>query len=90
VAEQDSVDVPEPPVILVGVSEQVKPVCATLVRLTVPVNPLRGVTVIVDDAAVPVVVLTGLGLAVIVKSLTAKLTVVEAELVPLVPVTVTT
>ena len=55
-----------------------------------PVNPLTGVMVIVEDADTPVVVLTGLGLAVIVKSRTAKLTVVEDELLPLVPVIVTT
>jgi len=69
---------------------QVRPACGVSVRLTVPVNPLTGVMVIVEDADTPVVVLTGLGLAVIVKSRTAKLTVVEDELLPLVPVIVTT
>ena len=73
-----------------GLIVQLKPLCGVSVRLTVPVNPLTGVIVIVDDADTPVVVLTGLGLAVIVKSRTAKLTVVEDELLPLVPVIVTT
>ena len=83
-------EVPEPPVTVVGLMVQVRPACGVSVRLTVPVNPLTGVMVIVEDADTPVVVLTGLGLALIVKSRTAKLTVVEDELVPLVPVTVTT
>lgn len=44
-------DVPEPPLILVGLNEAVRPGDATAVRLTVPVNPLIDVMVI---AAVPV------------------------------------
>ncbi len=45
--------------------------------------------VIVEDAAVFVTALTAVGLAEMVKSWTVKVTVVDAELVPLVPVTVT-
>jgi hypothetical protein len=42
---------------------------------TVPVNPFTGATVIVDDAAVPTVVVTAVGLAATVKSWTVKVTV---------------
>lgn len=70
---------------------QVKlPVVAT-VRATVPVNPFTGATVIVEEAAVPAVVVTEVGLAVTVKSAVATLTVNVAvcDSVPLVPVMVT-
>ena len=56
---------------LAGVRVQVKPAGETaLVRATVPVNPLSGATVIVEVAAVPTVVVTEVGLAVIEKSVT--------------------
>jgi hypothetical protein len=48
---QDTVAVPEPPVMLLGViAPQVKPAGAESVRETVPVNPPTGDTVIVDVA----------------------------------------
>ena len=50
---------------------QVRPAGDTaLVRATVPVNPLTGATVIVEVAAVPAVVVTNVGAAVTVKSVT--------------------
>jgi hypothetical protein len=46
-----------------------------LVNATVPVNPFTGPTVIVEVAAVPAVVVTLVGEAVIVKSVTVTVTV---------------
>jgi len=46
-----------------------------LASATVPVNPFTGATVIVEDAAVPTVVVTEVGLAATVKSWTMKITV---------------
>jgi hypothetical protein len=75
---------------LVGVNVHVNPAGDTeLVSATVPVKPLTGATVIVDVAAVPAVVVTEVGLAVIVKSFGVKVTVAEWDRVALVPVTVT-
>jgi hypothetical protein len=90
VAVQDRVEVPEP-VTLVGARVQVIPVAGltVAVKLTTPVNPLTAVTVIVEVPAWLVLTATLVGLAAMVKSWTMKVTVVEAELVPLVPVTVT-
>ena len=67
-----SVLVPEPPVMLVGLTEQVSPVEGetVVVRATVPVKPLTRATVIVDIAFTPGVVLTVVGLADIWKSTT--------------------
>ena len=61
----------------------------TEVRATVPVNPLTGVTVIVEVAVPPELAAMLVGLAVTVKSVTVTVTVAEWESVPLVPVTVT-
>lgn len=56
---------------LLGVRVQVNPEGDTDdVRATVPVKPSTGVTVIVEVAAVPAVVVTAVGLAVTVKSVT--------------------
>src|SRR6266516_1099743 len=57
---------------LVGLTEQVSPVVGEtlVVSATVPVNPLTGMTVIMDVAATPGVVFTVVGFAVIVKSTT--------------------
>ena len=75
---------------LLGVSVQVSPAGETPdVGATVPVNPLTGATVIVEVAAVPTVVVTAVGLAATVKSVTLKVTVAVAELAPFVAVTVT-
>jgi len=67
-----SVLVPEPPVVLVGLTEQVSPVAGetVVVRATVPVKPLSGAIVIVDIALTPGVVFTVVGLADIWKSTT--------------------
>jgi len=52
-----------------GVRVQVRPAGETVeVRATVPVKPLIGATVIVEDAAVPATVVTVVGLAVTLKS----------------------
>jgi hypothetical protein len=65
----DKVDVPDPPVIVVGVSLQARLVeFVATARVTVPVNPFSGATVIVDVPAVPVVTETVVGLAEMVKS----------------------
>jgi hypothetical protein len=63
---------------LAGVRVQVRPVAGEieLVSVTVPVKPLTGATVIVDVAAVPVIVVTDVGLAATVKSVTVYVTVV--------------
>ena len=56
---------------LAGVKVQVKPAGETeLVSATVPVNPFTGATVMVEAAAVLTVVVTAVGLAATVKSLT--------------------
>jgi hypothetical protein len=61
---------------LAGVKVQVKPAGETDdVSATVPVNPFTGATVIVEVAAVPAVVVTAVGLAVTVKSVTVTVTV---------------
>ena len=75
-------------VTLVGLmAPQVRFVGTVSVRLTVPVNPLRAVTVIVEVADTPA--LTGAGeVAEMLKSRTVKVAVVECERVPLVPVIV--
>ncbi len=68
----------------------VRPAGATEeVKVTVPVKPWRGATVIVDVAAVPAVVVTLIGLAVTEKSRTVNVTVALWLVPPLVPVTVT-
>jgi len=73
-----------------GVRVHVRPAGDTeLVRATVPVKPLTGATVMVEVAAVPTVVVTDVGLAVTVKSLTVTVTVAVRVREPLVPVTVT-
>jgi len=93
VPEQDKVEVPEPPVILVGLRVHVRPAGVTAeVSATVPVKPLMGATMIVEVAVAPERIVTLVGLAVIEKScgaLTVTVTVAERDSVPLVPVTVT-
>ena len=75
---------------LAGVRVHVSPAGETAdVSATVPVNPLTGATVIVEVAAVLTVVVTAVGLAATVKSVTLKVTVAVAELAPFVAVTVT-
>ena len=61
---------------LEGVRVQVRPAGETdEVRATVPVNPFTGATVIVEAAAVLTVVVTAVGAAATVKSVTATVTV---------------
>jgi hypothetical protein len=86
----ESVEVPEPPVTLVGerVHERLVEFVAT-VRLTVAEKPWSGATVRVEVPATPTVVLTVVGLAVSVKSCTVTVTVAVWVNDPLVPVTVT-
>ena len=74
------------PVIVDGVS-----VHAALLaeRLTMPAKPFKPVTVTVEVPGALTFTVTDVGLAVIVKSWTMKVTVAECEIVPLVPVTVT-
>ena len=63
-----SVDVPEPPVILVGLTAAVRPALGLVVRVTVPVNPLTGDTVIVAVPDAPALIVMDVVLALIVKS----------------------
>src|SRR6266581_1712289 len=76
-----------------GVSVHVRPAGATvLVRVTVPVKPLTGATVMVEVAATPTFTLALVGLAVTVKSgmATLNVTVMLWDSAAFVPVTVTT
>jgi len=59
------------------------------VKVTIPLKPLRAVTVMVEVPATPAFAVTVVGLAEMVKSWTRKMTVVDAVLLPLVPFTVT-
>src|SRR5438876_2270656 len=79
-----------PKTTLAGLRVHVRPAGETVaVRATVPVNPLTGVTVMVDDPEPPDAKLMLVGLAVTVKSRTVTVTVAEWVRAPLVPVTVT-
>jgi hypothetical protein len=67
--ETDSVDVPDPPLTDVGLSESVSPVTEPLLRLTVPPKPFRGEMVMVTFCVDPPEVTTKeFTLAEIVKS----------------------
>jgi hypothetical protein len=63
--------VPEP-VTLVGVRVQANPVAGLMldVKLTIPLKPLRAVTVMTEVPATPALTVTVVGLAEIVKSWT--------------------
>ena len=78
--EHESVEVwLAPRTMLDGLSVQVIPAGETvLVRVTVPVNPFTGATVMIEVAAVPTVVVTVAGLADTVKSVTMNVHVVVA------------
>jgi len=67
----DSVEVPEP-VTPVGVSVHVRPVAGLMLdaMFTIPLKPLRAVTVIVEVPATPALAVTVVGLAEMVKSWT--------------------
>ena len=62
-----SVEEPEPPVMLVGLSVAVSPADGLAVRATVPLKPLIGATVIVEVAVAPALKVRLVGLAVMVK-----------------------
>jgi len=62
------VDVPEPPVMLVGLRVAVRPADGLAVRATVPVNPLVGETIIVDVVVSPAFTVSVVGAAAMVKS----------------------
>jgi len=84
------VEVPEPPVILNGVTVHERFVeLVETARFTVAENPLSGATVIVESPGAFVCAVTVAGLADIVKSCTLKPTVAVCERPPMVPVTVT-
>jgi len=85
-----SVEVPEPPVILVGLTVAVRPALGLVVRVTVPVNPLTGDTVIVAVPDAPALIVMDVAPAVMVKSWTVTVIVpVVWDRDPLMPVTVT-
>jgi len=69
-ALQDSVEEPEPPVIVVVVRVQLIPLVgdAVAVRVTVPENPLAGPTVIVELSNDPTFPVRLVGFALTVKS----------------------
>ena len=85
---QETVAVPDP-VTVPGVSApHVKPAGTVSVSVTTPAKPLTQETVIVEVALTPVLTAAG-EVAVIVKSVTVKRTVVEWVKLPLLPVTIT-
>ena len=91
--EQESVEVPDPPVMLVeeSVHERLVELVVTE-SATVPVKLFTGETLIADVPTLPVFTVTLVGLAEIAKSpapTTVKATVAECDSEPLVPVTVT-
>lgn len=89
-AEHESVELPEPPGRLVEERLHDRLVeFSPIVRATVPAKPFRDDTVIVDTPFAPTLAGTLVGLAVIAKSCTVKVTVTECDSVPLVPITTT-
>jgi hypothetical protein len=85
----DSVEVPEPPPIVVAVNEHTRLVELVVgARLTAPVKPFTGTMEIVAVPAVLTVVETVVGFAVTLKSCSWYVTDVEWDRAPLVPVTV--
>jgi len=85
---QETAAVPEFVTLLGVMAPQLRLAGTVSVRLTVPVNPFRAATVIVDIAEVPTVTAAG-DVADTVKSVTVKVAVVEWNSAPLVPVMVT-
>jgi hypothetical protein len=84
---QDRIELPEPPVIIVGVRVQARLVeLVVTVRVTVPVKPPRACTVIVLVAGLSVFAVTGVGLASSLKSVTLTVTIVEWDRITGVPV----
>ncbi len=86
---QDRVDLPEPPVIVIGESVQTRFVELVVTeRVTVPLKPFTGATVIVELPVSLEFTVTVVGLAVIVKSWVRYVTAATWDRLPLVPVTV--
>lgn len=83
----DTVAVPEPVTVRGLIAPQVRLAGTVSVRLTVPVNPFSAVTVIVEVAETPTFTAAG-EVALMLKSVTVKVAVVEWVRVPLVPVIV--
>ena len=74
-AEQDSVEVPEPPGMLVEDRVQMRLVeLVVTARVTVPVKPFTGATVIVEVPVTPAFTVTLVVLALTVKSWAWKIT----------------
>ena len=71
-----SVAVPEPPVMVLGLTVALRPADGLAVSSTAPMNPLRGVTVIVMVVVAPAFTATEAVLAVILKSVKVKAAVV--------------
>ena len=84
---QATVAVPELVTLVGEIVPQVRFAGTVSVKDTVPVKPFTAATVIVEVAEVPAWTAAG-EVAVIVKSVTVKVAVVECTRVPLVPVTV--
>jgi hypothetical protein len=86
---QDRVAVPEPPVIPLDERTQTRfEEFVVTERTTVPANPLRGATVMVEEPATPTLTFTLVGFADIEKSWVRYVTVAMWDRLPLVPVTV--
>jgi hypothetical protein len=88
-AVQETVALPEPPLIVPGErAPQVSPDGTVLLSVTAPVKRLRLVIMTVEVPGVPAFTMTLVGLAVIAKSTTWTLTVVLRDREPLVAITV--
>jgi hypothetical protein len=87
---QESVELPDP-VTLVGERPHEIPVVGLELaeRPTVPVKPFKAVTVMLEVPVTPTFGLRLVGLAIVVKSVTVTMTVVEWESDPLDPLTMT-
>jgi hypothetical protein len=86
---QDRVEVPEPPLMLLGERVQTRFVELVVTARSIdPVKPFREATVIVEMPETPTLVETLLGFAVTVKSCAWYFTVALCERPPLVPFTV--
>jgi hypothetical protein len=87
---QDRVEVPDPPVILVEerVHDRLVEFVVTA-RVTIPVKPFIGATLMLDVLIAPAFTVTLVGLALTLKSWTMNATVTEWDREGLVPVTVT-
>ena len=83
------VEVPEPPVMLVGLRAADSPADGAAVSATVPLNPLTEATVMVAVPLAPTLIVMDVVLVAIVKSWKVNWTVTACVIDPLVPVIVT-